>query len=158
MEEVKNNINNLDELNKENYVELIKVLYDKLNDSTKSQMKKSMKEAQKKYYENHKDKIKEKQHEYIMNNLDVIRERQKKYRERKKEEMKPIIEAKKLEKERIKQEKLKNKRPVGRPRKNKDNNINSDIDIKPRIIKDEENNELIKPEPIKPKRGRPRKY
>lgn len=153
MEEIKNNINNLEEINKESYEELMKLLKNKLDDETKKQKKLSLKKSHRKYYENNKDKVLETQHEYIKNNIERIREQQKLYRLRKKEEMKPIIEAKRLEKQRIKAEKeaekLKNKRPVGRPRKNKD-------EINQKIVKDNENNDVIKPEAIKPKRGRPR--
>ena len=104
---------------------------------------------QKKYYEKNKEKIREKQHQYVIENIDIIRERQRKYKEKKKEEMKPIIEAKRLEKERIKAEKEAHKRPVGRPRKNitlQTDNTNKTIINEPKDII------------VMRKRGRPRKY
>lgn len=164
MEDIKNNINNLEEINKENYEELIKLLNEKLDNQTKTQKKLSLKESHRKYYQNNKERILEKQHKYNDENKDKIKVQQKEYRLRKKEEMKPIIEAKRLEKQRIKAEKeaekQKNKRPVGRPRK-QDNELKYPRK-EPKIIKDEKPEEapVIKPIPVvnKPKRGRPKKY
>ena len=166
MEELKSSINKLEDLNKDNYVEILRVLYDKLNNDTKTEMNKKQKETLKKYYQNNKEHLLEKQKEYNRNHKEEIKEKQKKYREKRKEEMKPIIEARKkerqAEREAIRQEKLKNKRPVGRPRK-PDNELKTPRK-QPKIIQDE-NSEEIQPKQelnedsieIKPKRGRPKR-
>ena len=156
MEELKSSINKLEDLNKDNYVEILRVLYDKLNNDTKTEMNKKQKETLKKYYQNNKEHLLEKQKEYNRNHKEEIKEKQKKYREKRKEEMKPIIEARKkerqAEREAIRQEKLKekmmNKKPRGRPRKIVQSNSE---EIQP---KEEINEDSIE---IKPKRGRPPK-
>lgn len=153
MESLKDTINNLENINKDEFKELVKLLQDKQIDNDdkiytnflpKASVEKQNK-AKLNYYYRNKDKIREHQQEYIKNNIEEIRERQNKYREKKKEEMKPLIEAKKAEKERIKAEKEAekeaNKRPRGRPRK-----------IIVEQPKEEKSDIVIK------KRGRPRKY
>lgn len=183
MELLKEAINNLESINKDEFKELVKLLQDKQKDDDdkvfttflpKASVKKQN-EAKLNYYYRNKEKIKEKQHEYVMNNIDEIRERQRLIREKKREEMKPIIEAKKAEKERIKAEKLANKRPRGRPKKVKPEEpvhkvdglrANQMISPEPKVVPEEQLTDSIEikpqlPQPqqeIKRRRGRPRKY
>lgn len=163
MDTLKASLNSMNEIKKEDYNEIIRLLNNKLEEPVKNKKHESLRKAQKKYYENNKDVIREKQHEYMINNIDEIRQKAKLRRERIKEEMKPIKEARKLEKERIKAEKLAekeaNKKPRGRPRL-------PDDQLKhprkqPKIIQDEnpdENHEIKPEESIKKKPGRPRLY
>ena len=145
MEGIKKVLENIEE--RENINELFNILKSKKDQFKDIERIENRKKIQKEYYQRNKEKRKEYQHNYGLNHIEEIKEKQKEIRDKRKEELAPIREAKKLEKERLKAEKeaekQKNKRPVGRPKKI----------LTEEEIKQKENKQVKRRGP-----GRPRKY